>query len=253
MDSAGCVSSPILKAFVMKVSEVEAEFHRGISELLRGVAVSTVSLPSNETKGQEEWRVVSSGAKRRKILKAPQRVETKNSFAVLEGVEEEKEKAEGDKVRRVEESPPTDKILSAGKILVIGDSQVRHLNMAFCDKDRERRTRLCLPGAGIEGVNAQLDMCLVDGTKPIVFLSEGGNDICKVRSEELFRRFKEALAKIGNKDATHVVCGVLPRRGLGGEWLSRAIAINCRLADHCRSNGWVFIDNWDLFYSKDTL
>ncbi|MPD04740.1 hypothetical protein E2C01_100445 [Portunus trituberculatus] len=64
----------------MKVSEVEAEFHRRISEVpeeFRGrisdlqaefcrvnsateeVAVAAVSLPSNETKGQEEWRVVS--------------------------------------------------------------------------------------------------------------------------------------------------------------------------------------------------
>ncbi|XP_045136199.1 uncharacterized protein LOC123519077 [Portunus trituberculatus] len=139
------------------------------------------------------------------------------------------------------------------KILVVGDSQVRHLDAAFCAKDRKRMTRVCLPGAGIERISAQLDTCLADGTKPIVFLIAGGNDICKVRSEELFRRFKEALAKIRNKDATPVVCGVLPRKELGGEWLSRAIAVNCRFADHCRSNGWAFINNWDLFYGKDTL
>ncbi|MPC42456.1 hypothetical protein E2C01_036078 [Portunus trituberculatus] len=159
---------------------------------------------------------------RRKILRVTQRVETENSFAVLEGVEEEKEEAGSDEVRRVEGSLP------AGKIILIGDSQVRHLDAAFYDKDR-RRTRVCLPGAVIERISAQLDTCLADGTKPIVFLSAGGNDICKVRSEELFRRFKEALAKIRNKDATPVVC------------------------DHCRSNGWAFIDNWDLFYGKDTL
>ncbi|MPC34504.1 hypothetical protein E2C01_027896 [Portunus trituberculatus] len=114
-----------------------------VNSATEGVAVSAVSLPSNETKGQEEWRVVSSGAKRRKVLRATQRVETENSLAVLEGVEEEKEEAESDEVRRVEGSLP------AGKILLIGDSQVRHLDTAFCDKDR-RRTRVCLPGAGIE-------------------------------------------------------------------------------------------------------
>ncbi|MPC54727.1 hypothetical protein E2C01_048652 [Portunus trituberculatus] len=32
-----------------------------------------------------------------------------------------------------------------------------------------------------------------------------------------------------------------------------AIALNCRLADHSRNNGWAFINNWDLFYGKDTL
>ncbi|MPC85954.1 hypothetical protein E2C01_080760 [Portunus trituberculatus] len=61
-----------------------------------------------------------------------------------------------------------------------------YLDSAFCAKDKKRRTRVCLPGAGIEKISAQLDMCLkVDRTKPIVFLSTGGNDICKVRSEEL--------------------------------------------------------------------
>ncbi|MPC62436.1 hypothetical protein E2C01_056521 [Portunus trituberculatus] len=81
-----------------------------------GVAIPAVSLPINETQGQE-WRVVSSGAKRRKVLRAPQRVETLNSLAVLEGVEEEREKAGGDEVRREDDS------LSARKILVAGDSQ----------------------------------------------------------------------------------------------------------------------------------
>ncbi|MPC87103.1 hypothetical protein E2C01_081954 [Portunus trituberculatus] len=112
--SADCVSSPIL---VMKASEVEAEFHRRISEAEfcrvnsahEGVAAPTVSLPSNETQGQEAWRVVSSDAKRRKVLRAPQRVETTNSCAVLEGVEEERE-------RRQEVT-----------------SQVKHLDAAFID------------------------------------------------------------------------------------------------------------------------
>ena len=36
-------------------------------------------------------------------------------------------------------------------------------------------------------------------------------------------------------------------------WLSRAVAVNCRFADHCKSNGWTFIDNWKLLYGKDTL
>ncbi|MPC68661.1 hypothetical protein E2C01_062865 [Portunus trituberculatus] len=198
----------------MKVSEVEAEFHRRISEVreefrgrisdlqaefcrvnsaTEGVEVPAVSLPSNETKDQEEWRVVS-GAKRRKVLRATQRVETENSFAVLKGVEEEKEEAGSDEVRRVEG------FLPAGKIMLIGDSQVRHLDAVFCDKDRRRRrrTRVCLPRAGIERVSAQLDTCLADGTKPIVFLSAGGMTFT-------------------------------------------------------RSNGLAFIDNWDLFYGKGTL
>ncbi|MPC58260.1 hypothetical protein E2C01_052257 [Portunus trituberculatus] len=131
-------------------SEVEAEFHRRISEV------------------REEFRSRNSDLKAEFF----QRVETENSFAVLEGLEE-KQKPGGDEVRRVEGSLSASKTLSAGKVLVIGDSQVRHLDTACCDKDRKRRTRLCLPSAGIERVNAQLDTCLADGTKPIVFLSAG--------------------------------------------------------------------------------
>ncbi|MPC49671.1 hypothetical protein E2C01_043481 [Portunus trituberculatus] len=146
--------------------QLKAEFCQ-VNSATEGMAVPAVSLTSNETKGQEEWRVVSSGAKRRKVLRATQRVETENSFAVLEGVEEEKEETGSDEVSRVEGSLP------AGKILLIGDSQVRHLDAAFCDKDSWRRTRVCLPGVGIERVSAQLDTCSANGTKPIVFFSAG--------------------------------------------------------------------------------
>ncbi|MPC21584.1 hypothetical protein E2C01_014572 [Portunus trituberculatus] len=67
--------------FHRKISEVRKEFRGRIFDLQafcrvnsapEGVAVPAVSLPSNETQGQEEWRVVSSGAKRRKVLRAPQ-------------------------------------------------------------------------------------------------------------------------------------------------------------------------------------
>ncbi|MPC41273.1 hypothetical protein E2C01_034861 [Portunus trituberculatus] len=194
------LSSPIFEAFVTKVSVVEAEFHRRISEVreeFRGlscrvnsaperVAVPAVSLPSNETQGQEKWRVVSGGGKRRKVIRALHRVETTNSFVVLEGVEEEGEKAGGDEMRRADDS------LSAGKILIVGNSQVRHVDSAFCAKDKERRKRVCR--AEIDKVSAQLNTCFeADGTKLIIFLGTGGNDLCKVRSEQLFRRFKEAF------------------------------------------------------------
>ncbi|MPC46724.1 hypothetical protein E2C01_040450 [Portunus trituberculatus] len=66
----------------------------------------------------------------------------KNSFAVLEGVEEEREKAGGDEVRRADDSLP------AGKVLVVGDSQVRHLDSAFRAKDRKRRMREVLESRG---------------------------------------------------------------------------------------------------------
>ncbi|KAG0727546.1 hypothetical protein GWK47_034467 [Chionoecetes opilio] len=35
-------------------------------------------------------------------------------------------------------------------------------------------------------------------------------------------------------------------------WYSRAIALNCRLALHCKDNGWAFVDTWDLFFGITT-
>ena len=268
----GGVSSPVLEAFVAKVSEVEAEFHRRISEVQAefrdrisdlqaafcermsapaGGSGPDVILPSKKTI-EEQWSVVCRGTKRRKVLKVPHHVETRNAFSVLESATEEEVKvARGGKEG---EDKADEGTLPAGKVFVYGDSQVRHLDSAFCARDRKNRSRVCLPGAGIGRVSDRLDTSLKnDGTNPIVFLSAGGNDLGKVRSEELFRKFRQALDRIKDKGGIPVVCGVLPRRGVGAEWLSRAIAVNRRLANHCRSNGWSFIDNWDCFYGKDTL
>lgn len=95
---------------------------------------------------------------------------------------------------------------------------------------------------------------LWDQAPPLFFsLSAEGNGLGKVRREKLFRKFRQALDKIRDNGGIPVVCGVLPRRGVGAKWLSRAITMNLRLANHCKSNGWTFIENWDPFYGKDIL
>ncbi len=109
--------------------------------------------------------VVCRGAKRVKVLRAPS-VETKNPFIVLEeGKEKEVDTAGGGKKEGADAVT-----LPQGRVLVFGDSQVRHLDSVFCARDRKRRSRLCLPGTGIGKVAYRLDMCLEnDWTKPIVF------------------------------------------------------------------------------------
>ena len=90
---------------------------------------------------------------------------------------------------------------------------MRHLDSAFVARDREARSRVCLPGAGIERVSARIDTCLDEnGTKPILILSAGGNGLGKVRSEELLGKSRLALDKIRSKGGIPVVCSVLPRR-----------------------------------------
>ncbi|MPC71238.1 hypothetical protein E2C01_065510 [Portunus trituberculatus] len=201
------------KEFRGRISDLPAEFCR-VNLAPEGVAVPAVSLPSNETQGQEEWRLMSTGVENRKVLRALQRVETTNFFAVLEDVEEEREKAGGDEMRMADDSLP------AGKIMVVGDSRVRHLDSAFCAEDRKRSTRVCLPGAGSERISAQVDKRLADGTKPTVFLSAGANDLCKIRSEELFRRLPGAGSeRISAQLDKRLADGTKPTVFLSAGWM----------------------------------
>ncbi len=49
------------------------------------------------------------------------------------------------------------------------------------------------------------------------------------------------------------MCGILPCRNVSGEWLSHALAMNSFLADHCKDNGWTFVDNWNTSYGRNTM
>ena len=76
------------------------------------------------------------GSTKVRFSRNPPPVETRNSFSVLEGEKtEDKEDGERADVR----SLPT------GNVVVIGDSQTRYLDRAFCDRDRQCIIRLCLP------------------------------------------------------------------------------------------------------------
>ena len=51
-------------------------------------------------------------------------------------------------------------ILPQGKVIMLGDSPVRHLDSSFCARDRMRRTTVCIHGAGIGRVSAKIDNVL---------------------------------------------------------------------------------------------
>ena len=92
-----------------------------------------------------------------------------------------------------------------------------------------------------------------EGVVSVICLSAGRNDIGRVRPEELLRRYRQAQGRVRDLGGTHVLCGILPRRSAGARWWSDAAALNSRLTDHCRRNGWLFVDNWNYFYGKDHL
>ena len=116
--------------------------------------------------------------------------------------------------------------LFEGKVLVVGDSQVKGLGRVFCARDSKRRMCVCLPGAGVGDVSARLGGALAsEGVVPTVVFSVGGNDVGRVRDEELVRRYRVALGKVRDLREVPVVCGVLPRKYDGGAWLTKACAL----------------------------
>ena len=40
--------------------------------------------------------------------------------------------------------------------------------------------------------------------------AQGGNDLGRIRSEELFRSYKEALGRVRDLEGSPVLCGILP-------------------------------------------
>lgn len=251
----GVVEGEVMESLRRKISALEKvvetlreekESLKDEVRALRSVTPKTDVAPSASS--VNGWRMPRGKKACFPKRQAPKdQVECKNSFLALSGLKEVEEEVK--EVRKVDANS-----LPRGNILVVGDSQVRYLDRAFCARDRKRRTRVCFPGAGVGHVSERIEACMAnEGIKPIVCLSAGGNDVGKVRSEELLRRFKEVLGKVRDRGGIPLVCGILPRRNVGYEWLSRAIAMNCRLADHCKANGWRFVDNWDRFFGKDHL
>ena len=122
------------------------------------------------------------GTADKKVGKSAPALVTKKAFTVL------KEQCTRDAKEKTEETT-----LSSGKIVVV-DSQVRGLGRVFCARDSERRTCVCLPGAGVGEVSDRLEDVLArEDDSHTVCISEGWNDLGRVRTEELFRRFRKAL------------------------------------------------------------
>ena len=81
------------------------------------------------------------GTKRRKILlREPRSVETRNAFSTSDTLEEEEEEVSAP-ATGLEERKDGAEVgsLPLGRVFVLGDSQVRHLYIAFCARDMKRR------------------------------------------------------------------------------------------------------------------
>ena len=237
-----------------EVREVRSVLKEAREEVLRIRTESSVRSKTGEVESTEEpegesWTVVCKGGKRgtrppRCEEASPPKFEVacSNRFSLL-ATSQEQEAAEEES--KTEEGPG---------VLLIGDSQVRHLDRTFCENARERRVRMCLPGARVQDVSDRLDRLLEGtGNETVVVVHVGGNDVSRKRSEELVNRYRVMLEKVRSSGRTGVVCGVIPRICEGGEWLSRAISLNDRIEGMCRSLGLRFVDGWDTFFGKHEM
>ncbi|KAG0695517.1 hypothetical protein GWK47_026867 [Chionoecetes opilio] len=131
-------------------------------------AITKGGVPS-KSPGIGGWKVVDHGRARPKERKVNNdHVVCTNSFQVLSRLQQEDKE-----VKTVDDTS-----LPEGKILVVGDSQFRHLDSRFCDRKGMRMKSVSYPGKGIGYVSDKIVECMADqGKKPIVCLSAGGNDV----------------------------------------------------------------------------
>ncbi|KAG0719249.1 hypothetical protein GWK47_007320 [Chionoecetes opilio] len=100
-----------------------------------------------------EWKVIDHGGERQKEIKVNNdHVVCTNSFQVISGLQEE-----DTEVRMVDDTS-----LPEDKTLVVGDSQVRHLDSRFCDREGMHMKSVRYPGKGIGYVSDTIVECLAD-------------------------------------------------------------------------------------------
>ena len=149
-------------------------------------------------------------------------------------------------------TPLQDEVAEHQEILVVGDSMVRGYDNILQRKTKRRCKLVCQPGRGIaEGTLAIRDLKQMNTAVTVVHT--GSNDVGKVRSEDLVRKYNFLLQELKKRGGQHVVCGVLPRFSADSWWNSRAIGVNERISKLCKQLGFLFLDPWCRFSRRRDL
>lgn len=62
--------------------------------------------------------------------------------------------------------------------------------------------------------------------------------------------YKSAIDVTKSRGGIRIFCSILPGRGVGNEWMCKAIGVNCWIDRYCKELVIPFFDNWDKFYGK---
>ena len=140
------------------------------------------------------------------------------------------------------------------EVFVLGGSRIRNFDGTFCEANRERRMKCCLPGTGVQDV-VERHRRVVEGTRKeaLVVVHVGVNDVDRMRSEELVDRYKKLLREVKESGRRYIVSRMFPRQGVRVWWLSHALGLNERLMRMCGKNGVGFMDEWSRFYVRQEL
>ena len=140
------------------------------------------------------------------------------------------------------------------EVRLVGDSIVRGQLKEFCARAPKRRKRFCIPGGGLDDVDAAIEEVAnlaPPNTTYVVHI--GTNDVARTRSEELLAKYKKLIQKFKDKSGNVIISGILPRWENNRQFLTDATLINHRLALLCSDENVEFVNLWDEFYYDRSL
>lgn len=140
------------------------------------------------------------------------------------------------------------------EVRLVGDSIIKGQLQEFCARAPKSRKRFCIPGGGLDDVDAALEQVAnlaPPNTTYVVHV--GTNDVVRTRSEELMEKYKNLIQKFKEKSSNVIISGILPRWVENQRFLNAATMTNRRLATLCSQENVDFIDTWDSFYYDRSL
>ena len=133
---------------------------------------------------------------------------------------------------------------------VLGNSNIKKFQRKT--KTNMKRNIYCSPEAGMERIVEHIENGSLEGDT--VVIHGGGDDIKGMNTEKLMELYKNAIEKVTNKGKLCIISGILPRLKESPYWSSRAIGINDRVREICKTKpGVMFVDSWDSFYNNRRL
>ena len=138
------------------------------------------------------------------------------------------------------------------KVLLIGDRQLKHVNVGEYKKHDKTVLKVVHPNTKIIQTCKTAEYLVTKLHKNIntVIAHVGANDIKNRRSMKMFDDFQKFSEVMNEMGKTLVISGPLPTASCNSETFSRLYDLNLWLSEWCERKGILFIDNFQLFWKK---